>query len=146
MDNLNVKWIATLSDGQTAAEHSGEWTIKPGERKPWVRLCEYCKENGLYITSLRLNFNGKTVHMPRFNFDRFALNDLSRNPTHFSVQYHLEVDDLWGAQDAKQFISLTAYFQGYEVHYFSDVADGNNSWVVVTEGYEPPIGSPPHNA
>src|SRR5581483_5302824 len=92
--DTSVRWVATLSDGTTAVEHSGKWQIRSGERKPWIRLCEFANTNGQHLTSLRLNSRGRTIHLPREKFDRFSMNERSKAPDHYSVQYHLEVDDL----------------------------------------------------
>jgi hypothetical protein len=132
----DVKWIATLSDGTTAAEHTGNWTLIPGERKPWIRLCKYAAQNGLTITSLRLNFRGRTIHLPRSNFDRFDMNATSRSPLYYSLAYHVELDMTDGDLDNQtRFIDIAAHYPDeIAVHYIQDTTDGNNSWVVVTQG------------
>jgi hypothetical protein len=52
-------WIANLSDGSTKVE---EWVA--GYISPWQRLMEYCKNNGAYITNLRLTIGNKTESCP----------------------------------------------------------------------------------
>lgn len=140
----DISWVATLSDGSTAVEHSGEYTVRPNERLPWVRLTKFAAENGLYLTSLRLNFNGRTIHMPRLNFDRFNLNDKSVAPLFYSIQYMIE--GIMGGEQAiesKYFVDMIAHYSTYDVHYIQDVTDGENSWINVTEGYTPSAPSPP---
>lgn len=143
MTDASIKWVATLSDGSTAVENSGEYQLVPGERKPWVRLTKFLADNDLHLTSLRLNFRGRTIHMPRSNFDRFGLNEHSRAPSFYSLQYILEGEiGQGGVVNQKEFIELTSHYDVYEVHYIQDVADGNNSWVVVTENYNAMAPSP----
>lgn len=131
----NVKWIATLDDGTTAVENTGEWTLRPGERRPWVQFTEYLGREQLYLTSLRLNIDGRTVHMPRASFDRFDLNDVSRAPLSYSLCYHLEgeIDVEIGELVQTNFIELSAHYADFVVSYIQDTTDGDNSWIVVTD-------------
>jgi hypothetical protein len=138
----NVQWVATLSDGTTAVEHRGSWAVIPGKRKPWVRLCNFAAQEGLHLTSLRLNIDDKTIHMPRDKFDRFNLGKYSQSPKSYSLQYHLEVDDLMAKRDSTEFVDLAAHYPLFTVHYIQDVTNGNNSWIVVTDGDTPMAISP----
>lgn len=137
-DAESVRWVATLSDGTTAVEHTGEYQIIPGERKPWVRLCEFTTENGLHLTSLRLNYKGRTIHMPRSKFDRFDMNERNRAPLFYALQYHIEGEFLENGEFSQtNFVDLAAHYGDFAVHYIQDTTDGNNSWVLVTDGDEP---------
>jgi hypothetical protein len=138
----DFRWIATLSNGETAVEHSGEWQIKPGTRKPWVRLCEFCTDNNLKLTSLRLWFRGKTIHMPRDKFDKFSMNDTALPPNHYSLQYHIEADDILSGVKQDTFIDLAAHYEDFIVHYIQDVSEGSNSWMVVTRPHQRLAASP----
>lgn len=134
-DAQEIRWVATLSDGTTAVEHSGQYQIIPGERKPWIRLTQFLVENDLHLTSLRLNFRGRTIHMPRATFDRFGLGEKNCAPSFYSLQYLIEGelgDD--GTLEQTTFIDLVAHYDELQVHYIQDITDGNTSWVVVTEG------------
>ncbi len=131
-------FVATLSDGTTAVEESGEWVTKYGERKPWVRLTRFAAKNGLHLTSLRLNIGGRTIHMPREKFDRFGLD--GEAPLYYSLSYHLEVDDaMMGQGKQSHFIALAAHYDDFTVHHIQDTSLGNNSWIVVTKGEGDPI-------
>lgn len=127
-------WVATLSDGTTAVEKQGQWTMNPGERLPWVRLTHFAADNDLHLTSLRLNLMGRTVHMPREKFIKFSMADRSKAPKYYSLQYHLEVDDLMsGSENSTTFIDLAAHYDDFAVHYIQDASEGNDSWIVVTD-------------
>jgi hypothetical protein len=142
-DAQEVRWIATLSDGTTAVEHSGEWQIIPGQRKPWVRFCEFAAKNKLHLTSLRLNFKGRTIHMPRSKFDRFDMNVRNRAPLSYSLQYHIEAEmDELGAVSQQEFIDLASHYGDFTVHYVQELGVGNNSWVIVTDDDQPLAESP----
>jgi hypothetical protein len=55
-------WVATLSNGEIRKESEP----KPGERTPWQKLLQYCRENDVKLTSLRLRVGSTTVHaMPQ---------------------------------------------------------------------------------
>lgn len=146
MTDADIKWVATLSDGSTAVEHTGEYKIIPGERKPWVRLVQFAGQNGLHLTSLRLNIRGRTIHMPRANFDRFGSVGLkSVAPLFYSLNYIIEgTMNAVGIGTLQQdnYIDLIAHFPTYDVHYIQDTDKGNTSWVTVTEGYTPNAPSP----
>lgn len=144
MSDADLKWVATLSDGSTAVEHEGEYVEVPGQRKPWVRLVQFAGQNGLHLTSLRINFRGRTVHMPRSKFDRFNMQAVA--PLSYSLEYKIEaeigVDGSFGNE--KRFIDLAAHYVDYSVHYVQDIQDGNNSWVIVTTNDTPMAESPRH--
>lgn len=143
-DAEEVRWIATLSDGTTAVEHTGEYKIVPGERKPWVRLTKILAENDLHLTSLRLNFRGRTVHMPRPNFDRFSLGDVNAAPSFYSLQYFLEAE-IGDEMKQNHFTDLVAHYDDFQVHYIQDLEDGNTSWVVATKNFQPMAPTPRGN-
>jgi len=138
MDALNVKWVATLSNGTTASQHEGSWKVIPGERTPWYRLTEYLHGNNLYLTSLRLNIDGRTIHMPRANFTKFGMENASVAPIFYSLKYIADLITDVGTVDGQNvqqhFVDLTAHYQGFNVHYVQEVTNGgNNGWVVVTD-------------
>lgn len=144
MTDADIKWIATLSDGTTAVEHTGEYKIIPGERKPWVRLVSFAGKNGLYLTSLRLNIRGRTIHMPRHDFDKFNLGSKNVAPLFYSLNYIIEgtMEADGGGLIQDNFIDLVSHYPTYDVHYIQDITTGNNSWVTVTQGFTPNAPSP----
>jgi hypothetical protein len=129
----SATWIATLSDGSTIAE--SDIKIVPGERMPWVKLTNHLGQSGLHLTSLRLNYKGRTIHLPRMNFDRFAYNTVSRAPLFYSLCYHVEGDIPIDTGIMKQtnFVELSAHYDDFVVSYIQDVSEGANSWIVVTD-------------
>lgn len=142
-NTLDARFIATLSDGSTAVEEKGQWVTKYGERKPWVRLTQWAAKEKLHLTSLRLNIDGRTIHMPREKFDKFSIENVA--PDYYSLSYHLEVDDaMSGQSNQTYFIDLAAHYDESHmtVHYIQDTTDGNNSWVVVTKDDQPIVPSP----
>jgi len=128
-------WVATLSDGSTVTEHQGDFAVIPGERKPWVRLCRFLGQNGLWITSLRFNFRGRTLHMPRTKLDKFGMTERLKPPLYYSLQYHHEAEMTLAGQIEQEwvYVDLAAHYQDFAVHFIQDVSNGNNSWIVVTD-------------
>lgn len=144
MADADIKWVATLSNGTTAVEHVGEYKIVPGQSKPWVRLVRFAGENGLHLTSLRLNFRGRTIHMPRRAFDRFGVvGQKSVSPLFYSLNYIIEgtMED-GGLLKQENFIDLIAHYPTFDLHYVQETDKGNVSWLAVTEGYVPSAPSP----
>jgi len=128
-------WVATLSDGTTIAEK--DFDITPGLRKPWVQLTQKLGREGLHVTSLRLNYKGRTVHLPRTSLNgKFGYDEIYRAPLFYSLVYHLEGDMHFGGEESlvqTQYIELAAHFDGYMVRYIQDITNGNTSWIVVTD-------------
>lgn len=139
----DATWVATLSNGETAVEESGKWTINPGEPLPWVRLCYFLADNDLHLTSLRLNIKGRTIHLPRANFDKFELN--SKTPNYYSLSYKMEVtmDMSGGPVEQQVFVDLAAHYDQFAVHYIQNATIGNESWVVITDNQA--ISTTPRN-
>lgn len=140
MTDAQVTWVATMSDGTTVAEHSGEYVEIPGQRMPWIRLTSFLAENDLHLTSLRVNVGGRTIHMPRVT-GRFV--DQAVAPLYYSVDYKAEAEmgDGGTFREQKRFIDLIAHYDSFEVHYIQSL-DATNAWVIVTEGYFPMAPTP----
>lgn len=49
-----VKWMASLSDGETLYEGKGDFKEKEGELSPWQKLKQHLENNNLRITSIAL--------------------------------------------------------------------------------------------
>lgn len=126
-------WVATLSNGETVVENTGSWTIKKGEPLPWTRLCHFLADNDLHVTSLRVNFDGKVVHMPRAKFDKFGHN--AKTPNQYSLCYKVEAEMNMdgGVVDQTLFIDLAAHYDDFAVHYVLNTTNGNESWISVTD-------------
>lgn len=132
------KFVATLSDGSTVVQDEGHWTEVPGERKPWIRLCEFTAKEGLTVTSLRLNFNGKTIHLPKERMDRFKFNDTNMKPLKYSLCYHVEVDDVFtGGGTEEKFIDLAAHYDTFTLHYINNITNDDEAYIVVSSNTEP---------
>ena len=54
METQNVKWIASLSNGETIHEGKNEYEFKENELSPWQRLLKHIDKKKLMITSLAL--------------------------------------------------------------------------------------------
>jgi len=60
-----IKWTASLSNGETVYENKGDYKIIKGELSPWQRLLKYLDKQGVRITSLSLyTDNGKRWNLP----------------------------------------------------------------------------------
>lgn len=55
-----TRWIVELSDGTEVIQDDG----RPSEAEPaWLRLGEYCRDNNLFIKSMRLQFRSHIEHI-----------------------------------------------------------------------------------
>lgn len=139
---IYAKWVATLSDGTTAVQDEGEFVLVPGERRPWVKLVQKLGEKQLHLTSLRLNVDGRTIHLPRLKNHKLGDNYDFLPPENYALEYVVELDDLLGVPEEKHYIILIAVYPNFEVHYIQDLQDINNSWIAVTSGYRPMCETP----
>lgn len=142
----DATWVATLSDGTTAVEETGRWKTIPGERKPWVRLADFAHQKGLYLTSLRVNFDGRTIHLPREKFGRFGLEDHVLAPRYYSLEYcvEAEMNEQGSFGDEKLFIKLAAHFEDeLAVNLVQQLNDQDISWIVLTKGGSRMATTPP---
>lgn len=57
MDKVFGGWTAQLSNGATVIETEPI----PGERTPWQQLLQKCRDEGIKITGLRLQFGPATI-------------------------------------------------------------------------------------
>lgn len=138
-----IRWVANTSDGRQVVELEGEYIIKEGARKPWVRFCDDLARNGHFITGLRLwlqNEDGqRIVNMPRptgrFNPDAMP-------PDYYSLEYIAEVDDVMGNATQDDFIAVAAHYGSISVHFIQQVNDSANSWVEVRHNYRALAASP----
>ncbi len=138
----HISWIATTSTGRTVAEHE-DYKILEGERKPWVRFLRELAP-GEYLTSLRVQLNGQNVHLPRY---RQTLADKpGLAPSHYSLEYAVEVDNVFGDSSQKTFLDIGAYYGQTSIHAVCEL-EGNNAWVEVRQDYAPhPDGTSPPRA
>ena len=49
---VDVIWVAGLNNGETIYQDD----MLPGNSSAWIRMGKYCKENGLYLVDLELQF------------------------------------------------------------------------------------------
>lgn len=131
MKPTEVTWIATVSDGTTIAEHEGQYEIIPGERKPWVRLCQSLRAEGKHLTSLRLRIGDRAIHLPRSQGRFSTKNPVA--PDFYSLEHIVELDGIGGDQSQSDFLDAAAHYEGYSVHFITQVDDITNAWVEVRD-------------
>lgn len=135
-------FVATLSNGTTAAEHTEQWQLIDGARKPIVRLCQFLAENNLFVTSLRYNANGQTYHIPKLD-TRFNKGGLQ--PDHYSTEYIYERDEGFEGVTEKLFVDLGAFYGDVSVHTIFEVGGQHTLWVQVRNKYRPMLLLPAIN-
>lgn len=58
---MGAKWLISLSNGETILEDNNRLNdIYSDNRSPYQKLMQYCEDNGLKITGIRLQVNGVT--------------------------------------------------------------------------------------
>jgi hypothetical protein len=140
--DTKIEWIAFLSNGEVAVQDRGEFEPKPGERASWVKMCEFCRDNDLYVRNVGVLVNDELLQFPGEGFHRFSQNIVL--PDHYSLQYHVEADDLFGDMRENHFIDLAAHYDGYTVHVVRSTDDAQQ-WVFVTPGNDSMAPTPSRN-
>ena len=56
-------WIASLSNGQTAFQDDDREGVY--HHSAWVRLKDYCEQEGVYINDLKIKFRSHVVPIPK---------------------------------------------------------------------------------
>jgi len=139
-----VVWAATLSSGEEAVEEIGEWTVRPNERSPWVRLTQFTAQEGLHLVSLRVKVGNRIVNMPSLKPDKFPyLKDIK--PLFYSLNYYLEVDEVFGANKESHYVDLVSHYQDFVVHFIQNTNTEEEGWIVITDTAEPPLAPSPLN-
>lgn len=54
-----LRWVVHLSDGNKVFQDDGRPGIKPASA--WIRLGNYIRRNGIYITNMKLQFRSNVV-------------------------------------------------------------------------------------
>lgn len=134
-DNAKHGWIASLSDGTTANEHHGDYTVIDGERKPFVRLCNFLLREKLHLTSLRYNANGTTYHAPKLD-QRWNKGGI--HPTGYSLEYVAEIEeDVSGVRSQALYVDIAAIYSDISVHTIIEIGDQQQVYTQVRQGYKP---------
>lgn len=118
---MTCEWIAELSNGQIAEEGKGEFAVVSGQRTPWVRLCSYCAENDLTVTSLKIKVNNNIISLPL-------------NAEFYSLQYAIagEIDET-GAFSQQKFVDAASHFKDYSSHYYYNLTLNRGEWIRRTD-------------
>ena len=131
-----VRWIASLSNGETLYEERGNFKTIEGELSPWQRLLLYINENELKITSIALTYDEKT----RYNLISLSANPKfhafsnAKKPEGFNFFRKLGGDVIDGKIDrvtADNFSVIEAiYKDGRKIQLWVDDNNGN-SWTLM---------------
>tara|TARA_R110000851_G_scaffold96046_2_gene208435 strand:+ start:1929 stop:2339 length:411 start_codon:yes stop_codon:yes gene_type:complete len=131
-----VRWIASLSNGQTLYEERGNFKTIQGELSPWLRLLLYLTENNLAITSIALTFDERTrYNLPSLSkspkFHAFAT---AAKPVAFNFFRKMGGDVIDGSIDADtadHFAVIEAQYEGGQViQVWVDDSNGN-TWTLL---------------
>lgn len=137
-----VRWIVSLSNGETLYEERGNYRTIEGELSPWQRLQAYITENQLEITSIVLTYQvklGNDVRDLYYNvpsaardpkFHAFAN---APKPTGYNFFRKMGGDVINGQVDpgtADQFTVAEAIYQDYKLQLWIDESTGN-AWTLI---------------
>lgn len=143
---IKTRWLASLSNGETAIEGKERFAEIASEQSPWQKLLHYIGKNKLSITSLRIQVekDGKTVntfHLPtksggyrfshlsslkpiQFNYHRRLVQDVTAEQL-ASGRIDINTD----AVSTEKFIEIDAIYDSVVMRILVDENTGTNSWV-----------------
>lgn len=145
METLHkVKWLVSLSNGETFFEGKGKFVEIAGQRSPWQRLLSYTAQSKTTITSLSLYTDeGQTFNLPSAgNNPKFAPFRALEKPIDYAVRRHI-ANEASGSQDengvkvgamkmSDWFTSIVAIYPTHELQLWVDNQNTKNCWVLVT--------------
>ena len=87
MTRHNVKWIVSLSNGETIYEGKGKYIEKEGDLSPWQRLLRHLFDAKAVITSLSLyTDDGQRWNLPSAgNNPKFRIYESAPKPIDFNM-------------------------------------------------------------
>ena len=129
----NVKWFASLSDGQTIFEDKGDYKIIKGELSPWQRLLKHL-ETGVKITSLSLyTDDGRRFNLPSLGKNpNFKVFQEAEMPESYNFFRKAGADILGGkAQKYEIFVVAEAIYKNNKLQFWVSEDNNNNAWTVL---------------
>jgi len=130
-----VRWITSLSNGETLYEERGNFKTIDGELSPWLRLLSYLEDNDLKITSIALTYDERTrYNLPSTsNSPKFHAFSEADKPVSFNFFRKYGGNVIDGSVDtatADHFTVIEALYEdGKTVQVWVDEANGN-SWTL----------------
>lgn len=141
-----VKFIASLSNGETVVEGKADFKYIDGNHTPWIRLVRYATENKLDITSLSLfTPDGRTFTLPsRGKNPKFKAFDDADKPLDYQIDRKLGREqkgvrmpnggvELGKVEIKGHFTVGVAYFADHKVEVWVDEEDTRNSWYLTSK-------------
>ena len=64
---MKSKWVVSFSNGEVIPENKVSELVVNSEKSGWLRVVDYCKENGVEITHVKGIVNGIEYHLPTYN-------------------------------------------------------------------------------
>ena len=137
-----VRWVVSLSNGETLYEERGSYRTVEGELSPWQRLQAYITEQGLEITSIVLLYQVKlgndvqdiTYHVPSAGRDpKFHAFANATKPIGYNFFRKLGGDVINGDinQDtADVFTVAEAIYENYKLQLWIDDSSGR-CWTLI---------------
>lgn len=135
-----VRWLASLSNGETLVEGKGLLEEIKGEPSPWAKLIAYINANNLHITGLRVQVKKdseptKTYNLPSFNITKSGTHEKwnTVNPiTPNSYDHYRWVTKaITDSSPTQRHIEIRAIYDDFFVSLFVDELEGNECWTVV---------------
>lgn len=155
MNDLNLKtpklpdpqvfFIASLSDGQTIVEGTGDYKWVDGLMSPWNRLVRYTVENKLRINSLSLGIpGGQTVTIPTMGgkprFKGYVDRTEAEKPLDYEVKRFLARDmdvvahsgnlDVKKTQISEFYTFAEAIYGNFTIQVWVNELNPKHTWVV----------------
>jgi hypothetical protein len=132
MSENTIRWVAGLSNGETAVEGKGQFVKTAQDLSPWRRLLRYIEQNNLEIISLRIVCGDQSFMVPSMKTSyRFYDGLLPSRLFHF----HRKIYDLGrqGQSSRTDYICIRAEYDDLDVgvNLYVDIDDTDKCWVAL---------------
>lgn len=128
-----VKWKASLSNGETLYEEKGDYLRLDGQLSPWMRLKKYIEDNNLTITSLALyTDNNLNYSLPSIGKNpKFHQFESVVKPSKYNF-YRVVGHDVQSTEEEK-FAVIEAYYEYAVLQIWVRESNPENSWSLAKE-------------
>lgn len=134
MKNSNVKWVCSLSNGQTLYEGKGDY--QEGGLSPWLKLKKYLEENReVFITSLSLYTDeGHRWNLPSAGKQpKFRELEKCEKPLKYTFfrKAGMDMDMGGGNRETERYAVIEASYKDYKIQVWVREEKPHASWSLI---------------
>ena len=130
-----IKWVASLSNGETLYEGKGDYKKVSGELSPWQKLKQHLDNENLRITSLALySDDGRRFNLPSTGTNpKFRAFSQAEKPESYRFFRQVGVDVKNGQKENEEHFAViqAEYADGKKLQVWVRDHKPHESWVLI---------------